>query len=113
MHRSQQVENRYSWTLAKRVDAELRLLQQQKRLWGKAEVWAFLPAILIGTSFFWGLQISLLGTWVPSVYLIGYFVFTALSTWGGMWLKRHMLQKEVAPLLDELSEIKSELEALK
>ncbi len=113
LHRAQRLEQRYSWSLTQRIDAEITLLKRQQSLWTNVELWSFVPAFIIGCSFFWGLQVSLLGTWVPSLYLIGYFIFTTLAAWGGVTLKRRVLANEVEPLLQELTAIRSELSGMK
>jgi succinate dehydrogenase hydrophobic anchor subunit len=101
-----------SWSLTDRVKSEIEKLTVQQGLWEKSPIWSFLPAIFIGVSFFWGLQFSLLGTWVPSIYLLSYFALIIAMTAGGFWLKKQMLQNEIAPLIQELQTIDRELVAL-
>ena len=63
----------------------------------------------IGVLFFWGLQKSLLDTWMPNLYLTLYLVFIVLSVLGGIWLKNNMTSQKIQPLLDKLYTLKKEL----
>lgn len=101
-----------SWSLADRVKSEIEKLTLQQHFWQKSPIWSFLPANIIGVSFFWGLQFSLLGTWAPSIYLLIYFALISVMTAGGFWLKKQMLQNEISPLMQELQMIERELVAL-
>ena len=98
-----------SWTLSSRVDAEISRMEKQHRLWSTSHIWSIAPAALIGVLFFWGLNKSLLGTWMPSVYLWLYFGFVALSAVGGLWLRKDMVSKNIQPLLDQLYGLRQEL----
>ncbi|MEQ3658816.1 MAG: hypothetical protein ABNH21_07660 [Glaciecola sp.] len=110
--RSIKPDETLSWSLNDRVKSEIGRLTLQLHFWKKSPIWSFLPAIIIGVSFFWGLQFSLLGTWAPSIYLMAYFALLGLMTFGGFWLKKHMLQNEIEPLLQELQTLDTELVAL-
>lgn len=98
-----------NWTLTSRVDNEIEKLTNQKKLWSQAHLWSFIPAAFIGVLFFWGLQVSLLNTWIPNIYLSIYLVFIALSFTGGVWMKKHMSDKRIQPLLDNLHDLKKQL----
>lgn len=99
----------FNWTLTSRVDNEIEKLTNQHKLWSQAHLWSFIPAAFIGIFFFWGLQISLLNTWIPNIYLSIYLVFMALSFIGGIWMKKHMTDKQIQPLLDKLHNLKKQL----
>ena len=84
-------------------------MEKQHKLWSTSHIWSIAPAALIGVLFFWGLNESLLGTWMPSVYLWLYFGFVALSAVGGLWLRKDMVSKNIQPLLDQLYGLRQEL----
>jgi hypothetical protein len=96
-------------SLKERVESEIQHFEKQKTLWTAAHIWSFLPANVIGLSFFWGLQVSLLDQWFPSLYLMAYIGFLVFSNWGGLKLQKKMLEKEVAPILQELYQYRQEL----
>ncbi|NQZ24586.1 MAG: hypothetical protein HRT53_21390 [Colwellia sp.] len=98
-----------NWTLTSRVDNEIEKLTNQKKLWSQAHLWSFIPAAFIGILFFWGLQISLLNTWIPNIYLSIYLVFITLAFTGGIWMKKYMSDKRIQPLLDNLHNLKKQL----
>ncbi len=110
LHRAKsQQQAMLAWTVKQRVDAEIAHFEKLKDLWSGANLWSFLPAMFIGVSFFWGLQVSLIGSWVPSVYLIGYFIFVGLSFWAGLKMKKHVIEKEISPILDDLYQCQNDL----
>ncbi|MCO7223402.1 hypothetical protein [Pleionea sp. CnH1-48] len=109
LYLSLQPKESMSWTLSSRINNEIELLEQQNAFWSRAHLWSLIPATVIGVSFFWGLQYSLLGSWVPGFYLCLYFAFIAVSMLLCLWLKNHLVKKEIGPLLKELYITKSEL----
>jgi hypothetical protein len=112
MWRSISPDESLSWTLTDRVKSEINRLEKQNTFWNKAPIWSFLPANIIGISFFWGLQYSLLGTWLPSLYLIMYFILLIAMNLGGFWLKHHLIEKEIKPLVTELREVELTLKQM-
>lgn len=97
------------WTLSSRVNQEIEKLEKQNKLWSSAHLWSFAPAIIIGVSFFWGLQVSLTGKWFPSIYLMLYFVFIFLTTLSGLKRKQLLLERHIAPMLKKLYSIREEI----
>lgn len=98
-----------SWTLASRIDSEISRMEQHQHYWSKAHIWSIAPAAIIGILFFWGLNKSLAGTWVPTIYLWFYFSLVLLSTIGGIWLKNDMITKSVQPLLKQLYAVRNDM----
>jgi uncharacterized membrane protein YhaH (DUF805 family) len=92
-------------TTQEHVSRQLQYFKNMKQFWSTSFLWSILPANIIGLSFFWGLQISLLDTWVPSIYLIIYIIALILYNWFTVILKRQLLNKEVKSRLDELDEL--------
>lgn len=97
------------WTLSSRVNQEIGKLEKQSKLWSSAHLWSFAPAIIIGVSFFWGLQVSLTGHWFPSDYLMLYFVFIFLTTMSGLKRKKMLLERRITPMLKRLYGIRKEI----
>ncbi len=98
-----------NWTLASRIESEIAKMEKQHKLWSTAHIWSIAPAAVIGISFFWGLNKSLTGTWIPHAYLWLYFGFVVLSAIGGLWLKNNMLTKNIQPMLDRLYGVRKEI----
>lgn len=96
-------------SLKERIDIEIAHFEQQKGLWNTVSFWSLIPANIIGLSFFWGLQVSLLDQWLPSLYLLAYLGFLVFSNWLGLTLKKKMLQGDVEPILRELYQYRQEL----
>jgi len=109
LHLTQKSDESLNWTLISRLDSEINKLAQQHKLWSKAHLWAVIPALVIGVLFFWGIQISLLNTWFPGLYLSLYFIFMTLASFAGIWIKNNMATKRIQPLLDQLLSVRKQL----
>jgi len=110
LYLSRKVDSSLGWTLSARVDNEIEKLKKQRSLWSNAHIWSLTPALVIGVMFFWGLQYSLAGSWLPSLYLSLYFAFLVLTTFGGLWLKKDMIENKIHPLLSSLELMKNEIQ---
>jgi predicted histidine transporter YuiF (NhaC family) len=109
LYTNQQNNDSLAWTLTSRVNSEINKLEKQDKLWSKIHIWSFSPAVVISALFFWGLQVSVTGLWLPSVYLGVYFIFVALFILGGFWLKKNKRKRSIAPLLQNLYSVREEL----
>ena len=109
LHLANKDDNSLNWSLTSRVDSEISKLEKQNKLWSQAHLWAFIPSATIGILFFWGLQISLLDTWIPNFYLSTYLAFIVLASYGGIWMKNQMTAKQIQPLLDKLYSLREQL----
>jgi len=110
LFRAQQVDGSLGWTVSSRVEQEIARLEHQKVLWSKAHIWSLAPAALIGILFFWGLQLSLIQDWVPTPYLMGYLAFVALSFIGGLWSRNRTIERDIKPVLEDLYQLRNELQ---
>lgn len=110
LHRAKNQEQAMlTWTVKQRIEAEIEHFEKLKNLWSGANLWSFMPAMFIGVTFFWGLQVSLIGRWFPTVYLFGYFVFVGLSLWSGLKMKKQVIENEITPILKDLYLCKHDL----
>lgn len=109
LYLTNQDDESLNWTLISRLDNEIEKLTKQNKLWSQAHLWSFIPAAFIGILFFWGLQFSLINTWIPNLYLSIYLLFVALIFIGGLWMQNHMTGKRIQPLLDKLINLKKQL----
>jgi hypothetical protein len=106
LHRSRRIEHAQATSsVESNLQMQLGHFHQLRNIWSTANFWSFLPANLIGVSFFWGLQISLTNSWIPGPYLLGYFILIAFINWQLFRLQKKMLNDEIAPKIKELSEL--------
>lgn len=99
-----------NWTLAGRINREIKKLEQEGALIDRVASWYLAPlsvAIVIGS---WGGHAQQHNTWVPDTSLLLYWAAVGLIGLGILFYNRQIRQGKIQVVLDRLRGLRAELE---